>query len=130
MPKRFDASLRRAFAGTHWDPYVVFYPSVARTLGCMPETVLFESEGTQGRSEIASYLHRVAEKLDAGEDITLTAGDQSVTLTPPAQSTFEVKAEREGPTGGPGELSIEFEIEWSEDGGAGAGEGGGVLAIE
>ena len=96
----------------------------------MPEEVLFQSEGSQSRSEIASYLRRVADKLDAGDDITLTAGEQSVTMTPPAQPTFEVKAEREGPTDSPGELSIEFEIEWGEDGDGGNAESGGELEIE
>ncbi|AXG09777.1 amphi-Trp domain-containing protein [Haloplanus rubicundus] len=96
----------------------------------MPEEVLFQSEGSQSRSEIASYLRRVADKLDAGDDITLTAGEQSVTMTPPSQPTFEVKAEREGPTDSPGELSIEFEIEWAEDGDVGNGESGGGLEIE
>lgn len=82
----------------------------------MPEEVLFESENRQSRTEIASYLRRVAENLDAGDAITLRAGDQSVTLDPPARPTFEVKAEREGPTDMPGELSIEFELEWDENG--------------
>ncbi|WP_256546217.1 amphi-Trp domain-containing protein [Halobellus inordinatus] len=80
----------------------------------MPEEVLFKSESAQGRESIATYLRDVADKLDAGDAITLTAGGQSVTLEPPAKPTFEVKAEREGPTEGPGELSIEFEIEWDE----------------
>ncbi|MBX0298218.1 amphi-Trp domain-containing protein [Haloarcula nitratireducens] len=73
--------------------------------------VLFQSEGSQSRSELASYLHRGADKLDAGGDITLIAGEPSVTMTSPAQPTFEVKAEREGPTDSSGELSIEFEFE-------------------
>ncbi|KAB1193397.1 amphi-Trp domain-containing protein [Haloferax sp. MBLA0076] len=91
----------------------------------MPEEVLFKSENRQSRAEIASYLRAVADKLDAGEPITLKAGDQSVTMDPPASPTFEVKAEREGPAGQPGELSIEFELEWDEDGGDG-GAGGGL----
>ncbi|MDZ7850780.1 MAG: amphi-Trp domain-containing protein [Halodesulfurarchaeum sp.] len=82
----------------------------------MPETVLFESENRQTRAEIATYLRQVAEKLDAGESITLQAGSQSRTLEPPARLTFEVKAEREGPETGPGELSVEFELEWDEAG--------------
>jgi amphi-Trp domain-containing protein len=94
----------------------------------MPEEVLFKSESSQSRADIASYLRRVADNLDAGDDITLRAGDQSVTMSPPARPTFEVKAEREGPTDGPGELSIEFELEWDEDGGDGGG--GGTLEIE
>ena len=96
----------------------------------MPEEVLFQSEVSQSREEIASYLRQVADTLEAGGDITLTAGEQSVTMTPPAQPTFEVKAEREGPTDSPGELSIEFEIEWAEDGEAGNAESGGGLEIE
>ena len=36
-------------------------------------------------------------------------------MEPPARPTFEVKAEREGPTDSPGELSIEFELEWDEN---------------
>ena len=90
----------------------------------MPEEVLFESESTQSREEIASYLRQIADRLDGGESITLSAGDQSVTMTPPTRPTFEVKAEREGPTDGPGELSIEFELEWDEN-----GEEGGELEI-
>lgn len=80
----------------------------------MPEEVLFKSESSQSRADIAAYLRTVADNLDNGEAITLKAGDESVTLTPPANPTFEVKAERETSTSGPGELSIEFELEWDE----------------
>lgn len=92
----------------------------------MPEEVLFKSESKQSRADIATYLRRVADKLDADEPITLAAGDESVTMDPPAQPTFEVKAEREGPKGGPYERSIELELEWDEN-----DEGnGGELQIE
>lgn len=83
----------------------------------MPEEVLFESEQRQTREQIASFLQTVVDKLEAGEPITLSSGTDSLTLEPPSQPTFEVKAEREGPTDGPKELSIEFELEWPEDGG-------------
>ncbi|MEF8825842.1 MAG: amphi-Trp domain-containing protein [Halapricum sp.] len=89
----------------------------------MPEEVLFKSESNQSREEIASYLRTVAENLESGAAIGLKSGSESVTLDPPARPTFEVKAEREGPTDRPGELSIEFELEWDEDGG-GDGESG------
>ncbi|WP_251328013.1 amphi-Trp domain-containing protein [Haloplanus pelagicus] len=82
----------------------------------MPEKVLFESESEQSREDVAAYLRSVADKLERGEAITLKAGTESVTMEPPARPTFEVKAEREGPTDGPGELSIEFELEWGENG--------------
>lgn len=94
----------------------------------MPEEILFESESSQERAEIASFLRTVAGNLEAGDAITLTRGDDSVTLRPPARPTFEVKAEREGPADGPGELSIEFELEWNE--GEGEDGDGGGLEIE
>ena len=94
----------------------------------MPEEVLFKSESALDRAEIASLLRRVADNLDAGEGITLSAGSETVSLEPPARPTFEVKAEREGPTDAPGELSVEFELEWNEDGSDGTS--GGDLSIE
>jgi len=93
----------------------------------MPEEVLFETEGSMDRSEIASYLRTVADRLDAGDEIGLEAGDQHVTLAPPTRPTFEVKAERET-DGGPDELSVEFEIEWDE--GESGTDGDGRLSIE
>jgi amphi-Trp domain-containing protein len=81
----------------------------------MPEKVLFETEHRQRREDVATYLRTVADKLDSGGSITLESGDQSVTMDPPAEVEFEVKAEREGPTDAPGELSIELELEWDED---------------
>ncbi|MDY6818098.1 MAG: amphi-Trp domain-containing protein [Halobacteriales archaeon] len=87
----------------------------------MPEEVLFSHEAIQSRSEIAVYLRQVAENLDAGEPITLQAGGDSVTLSPPEQPTFEIKVEREGPADQPGELSIEFELEWDADAGDSSG---------
>jgi len=95
----------------------------------MPEEVLFKSESAQSRDEIASYLRSVAEKLEQGDSITLKTGAESVTMDPPERPTFEVKAEREGPADGPGELSIEFELEWDEN--SESAEGGtGNLEIE
>jgi len=95
----------------------------------MPEEVLFKSESRQSRAEIAAYLRKVADNLDNGNAIALKAGAESVTLNPPAQPTFEVKAEREGPAGNMTELSVEFELEWDENEEGGAG-GGGQLEIE
>lgn len=86
----------------------------------MPEEVLFETETSQSRSEIAASLRSVADKLDAGETLTLSAGGDSVSLDVPERATFEVKAEREGGPSNP-ELSVEFELEWDE-GASGDGE--------
>ena len=104
--------------------------SVGGDGGRMPEEVLFESENSQSRDSIASYLRRFADRLEAGGEITLSEGDRSVTMDPTLRPTFEVKAEREGPVDGDGELSIEFEIEWPEGGDESAGGGDGELSIE
>ncbi len=95
----------------------------------MPEEVLFKSESDQRREDIASFLRTVADNLEQGRDITLKAGSESLTMHPPATPTFEVKAEREGPTNGPKELSVEFELEWDENA-DGESAGGGSLEIE
>ena len=81
----------------------------------MPEEILFETESTQTRTAVADYLRTVADRLEAGGGLTLEAGGQSVSVDPPERPTFEVKVERETPSGGgPGELSVEFELEWRE----------------
>jgi amphi-Trp domain-containing protein len=86
----------------------------------MPEEVLFSVEHRQTRRDIATALRDVADKLDAGDPVTFSAGEDSVTLDPPDQPTFEVKVERETAAGAEtGELSIELELEWDE-----GGEGG------
>jgi len=91
------------------------------------EDVLFEHERRQSRSDAASVLRDVADKLDAGDPVTLSAGGESVTMEMPANPTFEVKVERE--TNGSTELSIEFELEW-EDGREGESPGDEGLGIE
>ncbi len=83
----------------------------------MPEEVLFEQEQVLSRGEIASYLRTVADRLDGGETMTFSAGERSIDLAVPAQPVFEVKVERETETGASsGELSVEFELEWDENG--------------
>ncbi|MFP9192547.1 amphi-Trp domain-containing protein [Natronosalvus vescus] len=95
----------------------------------MPEEVLFKFEQQMNAAEIADYLRSVADRLEAGDDLTLESGSETVTMSPPGRPTFEVKAERETPSsGGPGELSVEFELEWDEAGGD-DGEGDGTLSI-
>jgi len=86
----------------------------------MPETVLFESEQPSSRADVASYLRTVADRLESGQAVTLEAGEESITMDPPESVEFEVKAEREGPADGTGELSMEFELEWDESGSDGS----------
>jgi amphi-Trp domain-containing protein len=88
--------------------------TVERLRRSMPETELLGSECVQDRAEIATFLRQIADKLEADGSMTLRAGDQSVTVEPPDRPTFEVEVEREGPADAPGEMSVEFEIEWDE----------------
>ena len=95
----------------------------------MPEEVLFKSESTQSREEIADYLRAVADRLSANEAVTLSAGRDSVSLEVPDRPTFEVKVERETDSGGGNaEQSLELEIEWPEDGSADGTDG--QLSVE
>lgn len=80
----------------------------------MVEEVLFETEQSRTRGEIADYLRAVAERLDDDGELSLSAGGESVELAVPDRPTFEVKAEREDEDSGT-ELSVEFELEWDED---------------
>lgn len=80
----------------------------------MPEEILFEMERSQSREEIAEYLRTVANALESGDPMSFKTGGESVTVEPPANPVFEIEVEREGPTEGSGEISIEFEIEWNE----------------
>jgi len=96
----------------------------------MPEEVLFKSESSHTRDEIAAYLRAVADKLSAGEAVTLSAGDDSVTMEIPDRPTFEVKAEREtDSSGGNAERSLELEIEWDENGSS-TGATSGSLSVD
>ena len=79
------------------------------------EEVLFEAERRRNRGEIAELLRTVADRLESGESLTLSSGDDSVTLDVPARPGFEIKVERET-VGSASELSVEFELEWDEDG--------------
>jgi len=93
----------------------------------MPEDVRFETEQYQSRAEIATYLRTVADRLDAGEALSLEAGDQQVTLDVPNRVEFEIKAERETSRGGGSpEHSVEFELEWDE---SDEGDGESSLSI-
>lgn len=76
----------------------------------MTEEVLFEIEKKMGNPEIAENLRDIADKVEAGEAITLEAGTQKVELETDRDAVFEIKAERED-----GEESLELEIEWKKD---------------
>ena len=93
----------------------------------MPEEVLFSTTTDRSRADVASLLREVADRLDDDGELTLDAGGESVALAVPPTVEFEVKAERETGDGSP-ELSVEFELEWDEDG-ADEADGSGELRI-
>jgi amphi-Trp domain-containing protein len=96
----------------------------------MPEEVLFEVESDMTRADIASILRDTADKLEAGDELTIDAGGDSITVNPPGTTEFEVKVERETKAGqSEGELSIEFELEWDERH-SGADGTDGSLSVE
>ena len=90
------------------------------------EEILFESEERTTRADAAALLRTVADRIEAGDPLTLSAGDESHTVEVPPEFTFEVKTERER-EGDESELSVEFELEWDETGDDGAGDG---LSVE
>lgn len=94
----------------------------------MTEEVLFKTEQSRSRGEIAQYLRTVADKLDGDGRLSLSAGEESVEMDVPERPTFEIKAEREQESDGT-ELSVEFELEWDE-GQEGDDGAGGELTIE
>lgn len=57
----------------------------------IPEEVLLEHEQRCSRSAAAGYRRPIADKLDVGGDVTLSAGEQSVTLDRRRPSTSRSK---------------------------------------
>ena len=85
------------------------------------EVVLFETEERKNRSEIASFLRMLADKIESG-NVTLKSGANEVTLTLPQNLIFETKVEEEQKKGKL-KKSLEVEIEWIVGEGGEADEG-------
>jgi amphi-Trp domain-containing protein len=82
----------------------------------MPEETLFTFEQDMDRAAVAQYLRTVADRLESGDEFTLSAGGESVTLAVPGRIEFEVEVERETSKSGTStEIELEFELEWDED---------------
>lgn len=82
----------------------------------MAEEVLFRTKEKEDRKVVAEYLRAVAAKLEEGETLSLSAGQEAVALELPQEIEFSVKVERETSTKGgrPPKLSVELELEWRE----------------
>ncbi|MGZ0746733.1 MULTISPECIES: amphi-Trp domain-containing protein [unclassified Haloparvum] len=82
----------------------------------MTEETIFEVASTRQRGDIAAWLRTLADELETGNEVTLTAESGSTTVVVPDEPQFTVEVERETPTGGGGtETSLEVELEWRED---------------
>ena len=76
------------------------------------ETVLFKSEEKKGLSDVAAFLHELAEKL-ADNKVILRQGDQEIEVSIPDNVVLELKVEEEDKKGRT-QFSLEVEIEWYE----------------
>lgn len=82
----------------------------------MPAELLFSSEQEQDRDRVAASLRTIADRLEAGEPVTFTAGDQSETLRPAERTTLEITiTENTDPGTTDSELRLEFALEWDEE---------------
>ncbi len=80
------------------------------------EKVLFKSEEKKQTSEVASILRTVADKIESGR-ITLSHGQDEISLTIPKIITLELKVEEETKSGMDTlKKSLEIELEWYEGG--------------
>jgi len=57
----------------------------------VPELVLFKSKDKRDPREIAAFLRQVADKLEDGTGITLSQGNESVTVNPAGNTELELK---------------------------------------
>jgi len=72
-----------------------------------------ETEEQKTRTEVASYLRRLADQLDGGGAVTLELGQQRVDLDPVNPITFKLEGESDWAEGDTeAKQSIEFELVW------------------
>jgi amphi-Trp domain-containing protein len=78
----------------------------------MSDTISHESRRKRSRRAIASYLHRVADALDAGKPVALDPeGEDDLAVTPGPEPLFEIEVQDEDD----GLRALEFELEWNPD---------------
>ncbi|MDZ7689038.1 MAG: amphi-Trp domain-containing protein [Halobacteriales archaeon] len=80
----------------------------------MPEEVLFKTEATVSRDEIADALADAAEQVRSGT-VTLESATDEQTVELPAEPTFEMELERitDSETGEE-YYELEYEMSWTE----------------
>ncbi len=78
------------------------------------EETLFKSEEKRDRTWIASFLHQLADKIEANE-VVLKQGDQKLKLDIPDHLEFEVEVEKEVGKKKT-EIELEIELKWVVNG--------------
>jgi amphi-Trp domain-containing protein len=80
----------------------------------MPEEVLFKSEQTVTKAEIATALRTVADQLESG-DVRLESDAEDRTVAVPEHPLFETELERltDSETGEQ-RYELEYEIRWTK----------------
>ncbi len=88
------------------------------------EVKLFKSEEKKGRSDVAAFLHQLADKVEKGR-VVLRQGKQEITLELAHNLILEIQVEDEDKKRKGIQHSLEIEIKWFDDDGS-----GGPLQLE
>jgi amphi-Trp domain-containing protein len=75
------------------------------------EVRLFKSEERKNRSAVSSFLHQLADKIDAGQ-VVLRQGQEGITLDLPQNLILEIQVEDEDKRSKGIQHSLEVEIKW------------------
>jgi amphi-Trp domain-containing protein len=82
------------------------------------ETRLFKSEEKKSRSEVAAFLHQLADKVGEGQ-VVLRQGKQEIMLELAHNLILEIQVEDEDKKRKGIQHSLEVEIKWFDDDGSG-----------
>ncbi|GFE52239.1 hypothetical protein So717_39920 [Roseobacter cerasinus] len=83
------------------------------------EVTLFSSKEPKSRSEVATFLRSLADRLDTAK-VTLRQGQDEIVLSLPDEMTLELKVEDEDKRRKGVQHSLEVELKWY-DGDSAAG---------
>lgn len=72
--------------------------------------VLIKHEEKMSREQAAILLESIASKLKGTGELTISVGDQSETIKPTNDVTFEIELEEKN-----GKYELELELEWRSD---------------
>ena len=82
------------------------------------EVKLFKSEEKKNRSDVAAFLHQMADKVEKGR-VVLRQGKQEITLELAHNLILEIQVEDEDKKRRGIQHSLEIEIKWFDDDGSG-----------